>query len=109
MRPSIASAIKMNQMLNNLAQIPWWLWYVAVINVAAFLAFGIDKARSRRVGARRTPEATLWILMLLGGSVGALMAMNYFRHKTKKLSFQAVAALILALQILLVYFFLNKN
>ena len=94
-------------MLNNLAQIPLWLWYLAVINVAAFLAFGIDKARSQRTGARRTPEATLWILMLLGGSVGALVAMNYFRHKTKKLSFQAVAALILTLQIAVLYFLLR--
>ena len=81
------------------------MWYGVVINLAAFFAFGIDKARSRKAGARRTPEATLWLLMLLGGSVGALLAMNYFRHKTKKLSFQAVAALILAGQIALGYFF----
>ncbi len=99
----------MNQMLPSLTQIPLWLWYIAVINIAAFLAFGIDKARSRKVGVRRTPEATLWILMLLGGSVGALVAMNYFRHKTKKLSFQAVAALILALQIAALYFLLSPT
>lgn len=98
----------MNQMLNSLAQIPLWLWYVAVINVAAFFAFGIDKARSRRVGVQRTPEKTLWILMVLGGTIGALLGMNYFRHKTKKLSFQAVAALILAAQIFLLYFFFKS-
>lgn len=91
-------------MLTNLTAIPWWLWYLAVVNATAFLAFGIDKARSRHEHTRRTPEVTLWLLMLVGGSVGALFAMNYFRHKTKKLSFQAVAAIILTIQIGGLYF-----
>lgn len=88
---------------------PWWAWYALAINLVTFFAFALDKARSRKVGARRTPEATLWILMLLGGSIGALLAMNYFRHKTKKLSFQAVTALILALQISGIYFLFFKS
>ncbi|MFH1947064.1 MAG: DUF1294 domain-containing protein [Candidatus Magasanikbacteria bacterium] len=48
-------------------------------------------------------EKMLWILSAIGGSIGALLAMNFFRHKTKKLSFQAGIATILAGQILLVY------
>lgn len=90
-------------MLLNFSSLPWWVWYGVVVNTATFFAFGIDKARSRRAGARRTPEATLWLLMLSGGSIGGLLAMNYFRHKTKKLSFQAVIAVILMLQISLLY------
>lgn len=64
--------------------------------------FGIDKSKAYR-NKRRTPEKTLWILSLLGGSIGTLMAMKMFRHKTRKLSFQAVLAIILAIQILLIY------
>ncbi|PIR74329.1 MAG: DUF1294 domain-containing protein [Candidatus Magasanikbacteria bacterium CG10_big_fil_rev_8_21_14_0_10_47_10] len=76
--------------------------YLAVINLFAFLSFGFDKARSR-TGGRRVPEKTLLILALLGGSAGALLAMNQFRHKTKKMSFQAWLAVILAVQIFIVF------
>jgi uncharacterized membrane protein YsdA (DUF1294 family) len=44
-------------------------------------------------------EKTLWLLALLGGSPAALAGMHVFRHKTKKLSFQAGLAAILAIQI----------
>lgn len=75
--------------------------YFAVANLLAFILFGIDKSRSQETGARRIRERTLWLSMLFGGSIGALLAMHFFRHKTKKISFQAVAAVILAGQILL--------
>ena len=44
--------------------------------------YGIDKSKARR-GAWRIPEKTLFLLPLLGGSVGALLGMKVFRHKTK--------------------------
>ena len=44
--------------------------------------YGIDKRKARR-GAWRIPEKTLFLLPLLGGSVGALLGMKVFRHKTK--------------------------
>ena len=78
------------------------LVYLLCMNVVAFFYFGIDKARSQK-GARRVPEKTLFFISLIGGSAGALLAMSLFRHKTKKLSFQAILGLILALQMLLIY------
>lgn len=78
--------------------------YFIAINLVAFFIFGLDKSRSQQTGARRIREGTLWLSMLLGGSLGALLAMHLFRHKTKKISFQAVAAIILALQIWLLYY-----
>lgn len=75
--------------------------YVAAINVLTFFYFGIDKMKARG-GRRRISEKMLWVLSLLGGSVGALMAMHFFRHKTQKLSFQAGMAVILALQITII-------
>ena len=80
--------------------------YGLIINVYAFLLFGFDKSRSTQNGARRIRERTLWLSMLFGGSIGALLGMHLFRHKTKKLSFQSVAALILMIQILtFIYFY----
>ena len=58
------------------------LWYLAAVNVVTFTVYGIDKSKARR-GAWRIPEKTLFLLPLLGGSVGALLGMKVFRHKTK--------------------------
>lgn len=76
--------------------------YLVTINLVTFFVFAIDKSNAYK-NKRRTPEKTLFILALIGGSIGTLLGMKTFRHKTKKLSFQAVLAIILTLQILLVY------
>ena len=64
------------------------LGYLAIMNVIAFAAMGVDKSRAKR-GAWRIPEKTLFSLSLLGGSIGALAGMYTFRHKTKHLKFVA--------------------
>jgi uncharacterized membrane protein YsdA (DUF1294 family) len=76
--------------------------YFIIINAVTFLAYGLDKAQARS-HRFRTPEKTLWLLALIGGSPAALLAMNQFRHKTKKLSFQLPLILIIAAQIAAVY------
>ena len=71
-----------------------------------FTVYGVDKAKARR-GAWRVPEKTLFLLPLLGGSVGALLGMLVFRHKTKHWYFAWGIPLILLAQIALavwVYF-----
>lgn len=78
--------------------------YFLIINIITFFAFRIDKMKSRKQHASRLSEKSLWILSLIGGSIGALWAMNYFRHKTKKLSFQAGMAVVLMLQLGILYF-----
>lgn len=89
----------------TLAPLHWAvIIYLAVINLAAFFVYGLDKAKAGITGARRISEKTLLIVALIGGSLGALIGMKIFRHKTKKLGFQAPLALILALQIFLVWF-----
>lgn len=57
------------------------VWLIA-INVVTFAVYGIDKRRARH-GAWRVPEKTLFLLPLLGGSLGALLGMRVFHHKTK--------------------------
>ena len=72
------------------------LWYLAAVNVVTFTVYGIDKRKARR-GAWRIPEKTLFLLPLLGGSVGALLGMKVFRHKTKHWYFVwGIPAILLA-------------
>lgn len=86
--------------------ITYLLWYLAAVNLVTFTVYGADKAKARR-GAWRVPEKTLFLLPLLGGSVGALLGMLVFRHKTKHWYFVWGIPLILLAQIALavwVYF-----
>ena len=57
-----------------------------LISLFAFALYGIDKAKAKR-GAWRIPEATLLLVAFLGGSFGALLGMEVFRHKTKHWQF----------------------
>ena len=71
------------------------VWLIA-INLVTFAVYGIDKRRARR-GAWRVPEKTLFLLPLLGGSIGALLGMRVFHHKTKHWYFVwGVPAILLA-------------
>ncbi len=77
------------------------LFYLALINVLTFLVFAFDKTFARQE-SWRVRERSLLFLALLGGSPAALFAMQTFRHKTRKTSFNLVLALILLLQIAIV-------
>ena len=87
--------------------ITYLLWYLAAVNLVTFTVYGVDKAKARR-GAWRVPEKTLFLLPLLGGSVGALLGMLVFRHKTKHWYFVWGIPLILLAQIALAVWFYFK-
>ena len=71
--------------------------YLAVINLTAISAFGIDKWKA--LHARwRIPERVLLGLAAIGGSIGALIGMELFRHKTLHLRFRLLVPIILLLQ-----------
>jgi uncharacterized membrane protein YsdA (DUF1294 family) len=77
--------------------------FVAVLIVGSLISFvlyGADKAKAKR-HAWRIPEKVLLLWGFLCGSVGALAAMQLFRHKTKHWYFWAVNVLGLAWQIAL--------
>jgi uncharacterized membrane protein YsdA (DUF1294 family) len=57
------------------------LYYLIVINIVTFLVYGIDKWKAKQ-GSWRISEATLLILAVIGGSIGALLGMKVWRHKT---------------------------
>lgn len=79
----------------------YFIIYLVIINIIAFLAMYIDK-RKAKYGKWRIPEQSLFILALIGGSIGAIIGMYTFRHKTKKLRFSVGFPVILVLQIILI-------
>ncbi|MBQ2190101.1 MAG: DUF1294 domain-containing protein [Paludibacteraceae bacterium] len=74
------------------------LIYLAGINVLTFLLFGIDKYKAKHA-QWRVPEATLIGFAVLGGSVGALLGMKVWNHKTKHNKFRFGLPLILLTQL----------
>ncbi|MGN0350007.1 MAG: DUF1294 domain-containing protein [Roseburia sp.] len=79
------------------------LIYVICMNLVGILVMGIDKKRAIR-HKWRIPEKTLFLVSLLGGSVGTWAGMYLFHHKTKHWYFVVGMPLILILQVVLVYF-----
>ena len=77
------------------------LIYLAVMNVVTFFLYGIDKLKAKR-SKWRISEATLIWLSVFGGSVGALLGMKAWHHKTQHAKFKYGIPLILLAQIALV-------
>jgi uncharacterized membrane protein YsdA (DUF1294 family) len=72
------------------------------MNVLTFLVYGIDKWRAVQ-GRWRISEATLLMLAVVGGSIGALLGMKVWHHKTMHKKFKYGLPLILVVQIVLIY------
>ncbi|WP_131027774.1 DUF1294 domain-containing protein [Clostridioides difficile] len=83
------------------------LIYFIVINSIAFFSMYIDKKRAVR-NEWRIKEATLMSIAVIGGSIGSMIGMYSFRHKTKHIKFTFGIPFLLFLQFLLVYFYILK-
>ena len=73
--------------------------YLLLINIAAFALFGADKRKARR-GDWRISEKALFLSAVLGGSLGAMIGMRLFHHKTKHWYFVIGIPAIFVLQII---------
>ena len=78
------------------------LLYLLIMNAAGVASMLVDKHKAKKK-LWRIPEATLFAIALLGGSIGSLVGMYLFRHKTKHLSFTLGIPAIIAVQLLLVW------
>lgn len=78
------------------------LIYLLIMNVAGFLFMLADKRRARK-NRWRIPEGTLITVAALGGSVGSLLGMYTFRHKTHHKKFTLGIPAILVAQLVLGY------
>ena len=79
--------------------------YLVVINVVTFVVYGIDKRRAIK-GKWRISEKALIMLAVCGGSIGAWIGMQVFRHKTKHLLFVIGVPLIFFVEIVIVIYFI---
>lgn len=75
--------------------------YLIALNIYGFLIMGIDKHKAK-VNAFRIPEATFFIVAFIGGSIGCILGMFIFRHKTRHWYFRYGLPLILILQIIVI-------
>ncbi len=90
-------------------------WFIGT-SIAGLALMGLDKSVARsssprtessrssspRSGSLRAPEAIIYLIALLGGSVGVFLGVHLFKHKTKKASFQFVLLLIVVVQLFLI-------
>ena len=85
----------------------YFFLYLLLINAAAFVLMLVDKIKAKK-NRWRIPERTLIGSAVLGGSIGALMGMYTFRHKTRHVKFTLGVPAILIAQIALTVFLIAK-
>ena len=90
--------------MENIFSIKNIIIYLLVINFIAFLSMLIDKKKAK-YGAWRIPENTLFLYAFLGGTIGSIIGMQVFRHKTQKTKFKYGMPALLILQILAIVAF----
>ncbi len=76
--------------------------YVVMMNLVSFALMGIDKYKAKKK-AWRIPEATLFLFAIFGGSIGSILGMFLFHHKTRHWYFLFGLPLILILQLVCIY------
>ncbi|UGS21093.1 DUF1294 domain-containing protein [Flavobacterium cyclinae] len=79
------------------------MYFCIVINIITFLVFGYDKWQAKN-NKKRISEFHLLLLAGIGGTIGGLLGMNFFKHKTNKFSFILSFYTIVILQVVLLYF-----
>lgn len=82
--------------------------YLLIVNIILFTLMGIDK-RKAKLNQWRISERTLFISAILGGSLGGILGIYTFRHKTKHFKFKLGFPLIFILQLIIIYIYYNYN
>ena len=80
--------------------------YLIAVNLIAFILYGADKKRAKK-REWRISEKTLIGIAVIGGSVGAILGMHVFHHKTRHWYFRYGLPVILIIQLLLAWFLYN--
>ena len=79
------------------------MYYLLAINALSFILFGLDKYKAKK-GKWRISEATLLMMAVIGGSIGAWVGMRLWHHKTMHKKFKYGIPIIIILQVSLVFF-----
>ena len=80
--------------------------YFIILNILGFALMGIDKRKAIK-HLWRIPESVLFIVAIIGGSIGSILGMQVFRHKTRTWNFVYGMPAILLIQVILFLFILN--
>ena len=83
------------------------LGYLLAVNIASFLLYGIDKYKAKK-GKWRVSEATLLMMAVIGGSIGAWAGMRLWHHKTMHKKFKYGIPIIIILQVALAVYLLTN-
>ena len=83
------------------------LGYLLAVNIASFLLYGIDKYKAKK-GKWRVSEATMLMMAVIGGSIGAWAGMRLWHHKTMHKKFKYGIPLIIILQVALAVYLLSN-
>ena len=84
------------------------LLYLTPINFISFYLMGSDKRKAIN-RKRRIPEKTLFMWAIIGGSIGSMIGMKTFRHKTRHLSFTLGMPLIFLVETSIATIYLIPN
>ena len=83
------------------------MYYLLAINIATFFLYGIDKYKARK-GRWRISEATLLMMAVIGGSIGAWSGMRLWHHKTMHKKFKYGIPIIIIIQVALAVYLLTN-
>ena len=79
------------------------MYYLLAINALSFILFGLDKYKAKK-GKGRISEATLLMMAVIGGSIGAWTGMRLWHHKTMHKKFKYGIPIIIIMQVSLVVY-----
>ena len=82
------------------------IFYYVVVNLVAFIMYGIDKSRAIKKDWRIS-EKSLILVSVAGGAFGALLGMHVFRHKTRHIKFQLIIPLTVIVHFVVIYFLIK--
>ena len=83
------------------------LGYLLAVNITSFLLYGIDKYKAKK-GRWRISEATLLLMAVIGGSIGAWVGMRIWHHKTMHKKFKYGIPVIIIFQVALAVYLLTN-
>lgn len=90
------------EIINFIIENKWLLIYLLIIHIITFVLFAVDKWKAIH-GRWRIRTMTLMSFAFVGGTVGGLLAMYVFRHKTKTRSFTVGLPVMLAVQVVILW------
>ena len=83
------------------------MYYLLAINIVSFFLYGIDKYKAKK-NKWRISEATLLLMAVVGGSIGAWSGMRLWHHKTMHKKFKYGIPVIIILQVALAFYLLTN-